>query len=165
VNKAAPIPELLESDLGPDKGPQDGIQLNFKRVLDRIIRLWFVIVISLTVALVIAFLVNRYSTRIFPVKASIIIKESEENAGAKFLYNNTLINPYRNFLNEIYIMKSYPLLQGVIEDLGYEISYFREGDIRTTEYYDKDFPVKIRVLPGQKMPYGVALYFQVSSEE
>lgn len=140
----------------------DGLQINFKRVLDRVIRLWYVVVSCLAVALVIAFLTNRYSKRIFPVKASIIIKENEENAGAKFLYNNELINPYRNFLNEIYIMKSYPLLQGVVEDLGFQISYFREGEILTTEYYDHEFPVKFHVLKTAKMPYGTQMYFQVN---
>lgn len=114
--------------------------------------------------MVIAFLLNRYSPRIFPVKASIIIKENEENAGAKFLYDNTLINPYRNFLNEIYIMKSYPLLQEVIEDLGFEVSFYREGEIMTTEYYNQDFPVRFRVLNGSKMPYGTSMYFQVKDE-
>ncbi|MBA4055397.1 MAG: capsular biosynthesis protein, partial [Marivirga sp.] len=161
MNAPSSIPDL---ELGGTKELQGGVQLNLKRVLDRIIRMWYVLVISLTVAMVIAFLINRYSTRIFPVKASIIIKENEENAGAKFLYNNALINPYRNFLNEIYIMKSYPLLQEVIEDLGFEVSYFREGDIMTTEYYVKDFPVKFRVLPGDKMPYGKNMYFEVKDE-
>src|SRR4026209_27155 len=112
------------------------MQVNLKRVLDRIIRLWYIIIISLTIALVSAFLINRYSKRIYPVRASIIIKENDENAGAKFLYDNALINPYRNFYNELYIMKSYPLLQEVMESLGFQISMFREGEIQTTEYYN-----------------------------
>ncbi|HMG89679.1 MAG TPA: GNVR domain-containing protein [Chryseolinea sp.] len=161
MNAPTTIPDF--ADVAGGKESQ-GLQINFKRVLDRVIRLWYVIVISLTLAVCIAFLVNRYSSRIYPVTASIIIKENEENAGAKFLYNNALISPYRNFLNEIYIMKSYPLLQEVIESLGFDVSYYREGDIMTTEYYDRDFPVRFHVMQGTKYPYGLSMYFQVKDE-
>src|SRR5688572_14996922 len=106
-------------EVGSLKENQGGFQLNFKRVADRVIRFWYIIIISLLVALTTAYLINRYSNRVYSVKASIIIKENEENAGAKFLYNNELLNPYRNFLNELYIMKSYPLLQEVMESLGF----------------------------------------------
>src|SRR5204862_2144306 len=112
-----------------------GFQVNFKRIAARALRFWYLILLSLLTALVIAYLMNRYSTRIYPVKAAIIIKENDENVGAKFLYNNELLNPYRNFYNEIYIMKSYPLLQEVLESLRFDISIYREGDIMTTEYY------------------------------
>ncbi len=153
--------ELPNVETGKDA---PAIQINFKRVLDRIIRLWYIIAITLTISLAAAYLINRYSTRIYPVRASIIIKENEESAGAKFLYNNELVNPYRNFLNEIYIMKSYPLLQEVIEDLGFQVSYYREGEILTTEYYDPNFPIKFKAVKGGKMPYGMSMYFQVKDE-
>ncbi|SHG57978.1 capsular exopolysaccharide family [Chryseolinea serpens] len=141
-----------------------GISLNIKRVLERILRFWYFIVLSLVAGLTVAFIVNRYSAHIYPVKASIIIKENEENAGAKFLYNNALINPHRNFLNEIYIMKSFPLLQEVLEDLRFDVSFYREGDILTTEYYDPNFPVVISILPGSKRPYGKSMYFQAMDQ-
>ncbi|MGC3947701.1 MAG: polysaccharide biosynthesis tyrosine autokinase [Chryseolinea sp.] len=106
-----------------------------------------------------AYIVNRYTTRIFPVKASIIIRESDENAGAKFLYDNALINPYRNFFNELYIMKSYPLLQEVVEELGFEVSFHREGEIVLTEYYSHDFPVRLIVEASSKRPWGKSIHF------
>jgi capsular exopolysaccharide synthesis family protein len=142
-----------------------GMPIDFKRVLNRVIHYWYFIILSLIVALSVAYIVNRYSLRIYPVKASIIIKENEESAGARFLYNNTLVNPYRNFYNEIFIMKSYPLLQNVLEDLGFDVSFYREGEILTTEYYSSDFPVVITILPGSKRPYGKSMYFQVQDEQ
>ena len=129
MNSTNNIPEL--QDITALKENPKGLQINFKRVADRVIRLWYVVVISLLAALAIAYIINRYTHRIYPIKASIIIKENDENAGAKFLYNNELLNPYRNFLNEIYIMKSYPLLQEVMESLGFEVSMYREGEIQT----------------------------------
>jgi len=81
-------------------------------------------------------LINRYSNRIYPVSMSIIIQESEETgARAEILYNNPLINPYRNFFNELYILKSYPLIQEVVEDLSFPIVIMEEGNVKTTERY------------------------------
>ena len=65
--------------------------------------------LSLLIALTIAFLRNRYAVRIYPVTASIIIKETEEAGGGELLYTNALIDPYKNYLNELYILRSYPL--------------------------------------------------------
>ncbi len=158
MNTQAPIPDITEGPTTSSKG----IQINFKRVADRAIRYWYIILLSLIISVSVAYLLNRYSTRIYPVKASIIIRESEENVGAKFLYNNELLSEYRNFYNEIYIMKSYPLLQEVVEELGFDVSYFREGDIKTTEYYEPNFPLTIKVIANEgKRPYGQSFYFKV----
>lgn len=137
-----------------------GVQLNIKRVVARALRFWYLIVLSVLAAATIAYIINRYSQRIYPIRASIIIKENDENVGAKFLYDNELINPYRNFYNELFIMKSYPLLQGVMEDLNFDVSVYREGEIKTTEYYDREFPVEFKMLSGNQ--YGKAFYFKVT---
>ena len=156
MNSTNNIPQLQDVTALKEENSK-GLQINFKRVVDRVIRLWYVVAISLLAALAIAYIINRYTARIYPIKASIIIKENDENAGAKFLYDNALLSPPRNFLNEIYIMKSYPLLQEVMESLGFEVSMYREGEIQTTEYYNPDFPVKFHVVPKGSMPVGKSM--------
>ena len=157
MNPSNPI-SFSDQASGPGQSAS-GFQINFKRVLDRILQLWYILALTLLLALTIAYIVNRYTPKIYPVKASIIIRESEENAGAKFLYDNSLINPYRNFYNELFIMKSYPLLQEVVEDLGFEVSFHREGEIVTTEYYSHDFPVRLIIADSSKRPWGKSMYF------
>lgn len=120
---------------------QTGNSLDFKRVAYRALRFWYLIVLSLGIALATAFYNNRYSQRIYPVSASIIIREVEETGGAELLYKNALIDPYRNYLNEPYIIKSYPLMERVIKDLNFQISFYREGYFMTTEAYSY-IPVK-----------------------
>jgi capsular exopolysaccharide synthesis family protein len=152
--------DFLENGVEDTKS-QGGLSINFMRVLGRAIRFWYFIVLSLIAGVVIAYVVNRYSTRTYAVRASIIVKENEENVGSKFLYNNELLNPYRNFYNEIYIMRSYPLLQEVMESLNFDVTMYREGDIKTTEYYDPTFPVKFSVHGVKKNAYGKSFYFHV----
>lgn len=119
----------------PDRQPIQGFALNYKRILSRAIEYWYWIVASLLLGVTIAYLVNRYTTRIYPVTASIIIRESQEKTDAQFLFNNSLVSGYRNFYNEPYIIRSYPIIQSVIVSLGFEISIQKEGNFLTTEQY------------------------------
>lgn len=116
------------------QAPQ-GFTLDFKRVLSRAIRFWYVIVVSLGIAFAIAFYNNRYTSKEYTVSASILIKEMQETGGAEILYKNSLIDPYRNYLNEPYIIRSYPLIEGVVRDLNFHISFLQEGYIVTSETY------------------------------
>lgn len=107
------------------------------------------VVLSLVTGLVMAYVINRYATRIYPVTASMIIRENTENADAKFLYNNPLVNGYRNYLNEIYIIRSYPLITSVVEDLNFHVRIVKEGDIKTTEQYNS-VPVDVQLVSKER---------------
>lgn len=112
--------------------------INYERIWYRVLRYWYFLVVTMLITIAIAFMYNRYATKIYPMAASIIIKESEE-AGqtAELLYNNPLINSYRNFLNEPYIIRSFPLLQKVVDSLGFSVVVYGEGNIKTTEQYSQ----------------------------
>ncbi len=133
----------MEQPLFEQEQPQvqSGFTLDFKRVLARAIRFWYVVVLSLGVAMVTAVYQTRYSEKVFPVSASIMIRETQETGGAELLYKNALIDPYRNYLNEPYILRSYPLIEEVVRKLNFNVSFYREGYFMTTEAYDY-MPVK-----------------------
>jgi capsular exopolysaccharide synthesis family protein len=128
--------------------------INYRRILALAIKFWYTIVTSVLVGIFVAYLVNRYTTKIYPVTASIIIRESEENPDARFLFNNPLVSGYRNFINEPYIIRSYPIIQSVVEALGFEISIQKEGNVITTERYQ--LPIEIEVV-GAVVPSTVKL--------
>ncbi len=139
-----------------------GIAVDFKRVFFTALQNWYWVVLSVLVALAISFLNNRYAARIYPVTASVIIKETQETSGAELLYKNALIDPYKNYLNEIYIIKSYPLIQSVLEELNFGVQFFREGNILTSEVYE-DFPLQISV-KDKDQSLGFQYYFTVLNE-
>ncbi|MBS1542404.1 MAG: polysaccharide biosynthesis tyrosine autokinase [Bacteroidetes bacterium] len=133
---------MAESFLDTDqKEAPAGYVIDFKRVLSRAIRYWWVVVGSLLISLFVAFYINRYSPRIYPVNASILIRETQETTSAEFLYKNGLVDQYRNYLNEPYIIRSYPLIEKVVRDLNFQITFYQEGYIVTSETYG-NFPVK-----------------------
>lgn len=126
-----------------EKSQPQGYTLDFKRVLARAIRFWYVIVLSLVLSLTISFYKTRYSQRVYPVSTSILIRETQETGGAELLYKNALIDPYRNYLNEPYIIRSYPLIEKVVRELDFDVSFYREGYFMTTEAYSY-MPVKAK---------------------
>jgi capsular exopolysaccharide synthesis family protein len=135
----------LLSDLSTAKpvSGNTGITLDYKRVLFRALRFWYVVVLSLLIGLVVAYLINRYTTRIYPVTASIIIREPAENTDARFLYNNPLVNQYRNYYNEPYIIRSYPLIQGVVESLNFQVVIRKEGNFKDSEQYTLPLDIEL----------------------
>lgn len=141
--------------------PKASSPINIKRVISITIRFWYLLLLGIVLGVMGAYFITRYTTRVYTVSASIIVREGVENAGAEFLYKgNPLVSPYRNFYNELYIMRSYPLLQGVIEGLNFDVIWFREGNIKTVEVYE-DYLPKVVVLPGPdgSAPYGNEMTF------
>ncbi|MEP2671035.1 MAG: polysaccharide biosynthesis tyrosine autokinase [Cyclobacteriaceae bacterium] len=112
-----------------------GLTLDFKRIVARAIRYWYVMVLVLGASLLIAFYQSRYSLRVYPVQSSILIREVQEVGGAEFLYKNVLVDQYRNYLNEPYLIRSYPLIEEVIKKLDFQVSFYREGYFLTSEAY------------------------------
>ena len=144
------------------KNQPTGLTLDFKRVLSRALRFWYIVILSLVVSITIAFYQTRYSERVYPVSASIVIRETQETTGAELLFKNSLIDQYRNYLNEPYIIKSYPLIEKVIRDLNFDVSFSREGYFMTTDAYSY-IPVKGRLCNGQE-PTTRELIFKVKNE-
>src|SRR5690606_16130690 len=65
----------------------------------------------------------------------------------------------RNYLNELYILKSYPLMKSVIDDLDFDVAFYLEGNFLTSEAYEF-VPVKAKVLNdstigGRKMTFRI----------
>lgn len=142
----------------------EGLPFDVKRVFYRASKYWYFVVASLIIALGYAYFLNRYTARIYPISASIIIKESQETGGAELLYNNALINQYRNYLNEPYIIRSFPLIQQVVEDLNYDIRFYREGRLTKTDAYDY-VPVSATLARTQEIKPVSAIFTIVSSNQ
>lgn len=156
--------ESAFQDTQPAQPTETPSLIDYRRVLFRALRYWYVVILSLLIALTAAFLINRYSTRIYQITTSIIIKESEESAEGKFVYNNALVNPYRNFYNELYIIGSYPLINSVITSLNYHVVFYREGNLKSTEAFNT-VPVNFKILNSESSPFGQSFYFTILDEK
>jgi capsular exopolysaccharide synthesis family protein len=91
----------------------------------------------------VAFFKNRYAVRVYPVSASILVKEKEETSEGRLLYNNPLVSGFRNYLNEIYLIRSYPLVERTLKELNFGVSFYHQGNVLTSEAYGLPFIVTV----------------------
>lgn len=158
-----PHPDSTKRKFENSVGIDTGFNIDYKRVLYHVYRYWYLVLIFLTICLTAAFLNNRYSTKIYPITASIIIRETEEATEGKFVYNNPLVNFYKNYLNELYIVRSFPLIRENICELNYQASFYKEGKVLTTESY-KTLPVRVAVVSEAEGGRAISLFFEAISD-
>ena len=121
-----------------------GFNIELKRIVYRVVQYWYLVLSCLVIAFSIAVLKIRYAVPIYQVTASLVMKEQEESSEGRILYNNPLVSGFRNYLNETYIIRSYPIIQRTLESINFGVAFFQEGNIITTEAYN--IPVDARVV-------------------
>src|SRR5690606_9989155 len=138
------------------QGPQfqQEEEINLREEFEKYIRYWPWFLISVLLCVLVAFLYLRYTTPVYQTTASIIVKD-EKNGGAMSelaafegmgLFNGMGTNSLEN---EMGILRSKRLMTDVVKNLQLNISYFVEGNIRTTEIYNER-PVDIKVLQSDE---------------
>lgn len=105
---------------------------------------WFIL--SVIFALGIAYLVNRYTTRIYSVSTIVLIDDNTK--GSSLFGNNVggsldmlsgfgMYPSLQNFENQSIILQSYSQVRRTIERLDFNVSYFRQGRISRNEIYNQ----------------------------
>jgi capsular exopolysaccharide synthesis family protein len=126
------------------KSNQMSVNIEFKRLLFRALSRWYLFAGFLILGVLWAYYVNRYTTRIYPISASILFfAKDETSSGAELLYRNALLSTKRNYLNDTYIMKSELIIKKVVEELSINIQLFLDGDIASSEIYDSA-PIEVK---------------------
>lgn len=133
---------------------------DLKKITDLVRRNYILFGASLLIALGIAFLVNHIATPLYQVSSSLLIKEDAEPAGSQVVndyLNSRLVITDRNFQNELWVLKSSPVLEQTITNLDLQVSYYRKDGLSYPEAY-KDVPFRILLLNTHVQPAGVRFY-------
>jgi len=105
-------------------------------LLLKLLRNWYWFVIMASIGYGIANLYLRYQIPRYEIQASLKIKEGEEdNIGQKMIVDQMGFDDQVNLEDEIFYLKSSPLMERVVEDLGLDISYVSEGRVISSEIY------------------------------
>jgi tyrosine-protein kinase Etk/Wzc len=129
----------------------------------------FIVFVIISVGL--AFLINRYSIADYKISSSILIVENKAQSGASAVndyLNSSLFGKKQNFQNELWVLKSSPVLEQTIRNLDLSVTYYEKKE---SQYHDayQDTPLQIAFLPGHPQPVGVRFeltfliegYFQI----
>ncbi len=110
--------------------------------------LWPWFLLSVTVCLASAFIYLRYTTPIYEISASVLVKDDTKGTDlgeAAILENLGLSAGKSNVDNEVEVLRSRNLMEQVVKDLQLHITYFAKGKIKTTEIFETS-PIKFEVL-------------------
>jgi tyrosine-protein kinase Etk/Wzc len=131
---------MSELDFQEDKNES----LDIKSLVMRYLRYWYLFVLGVALALTAAHLYLRYSTPVFSVKATILIKDESgaDLANSAVFGDMAMLKANKSFSNEVLVIKSKGLMERVLAELGMEVSYFGEGRIKSSELYGGQSPIK-----------------------
>jgi capsular exopolysaccharide synthesis family protein len=109
--------------------------------------LWLIpwILISAFVFLVLAYIKVRYTTQIYQVKSSLLIKNDQDGGGGKDPRFEELFMAQGNvnLNNEVEILKSRPVLSRVVKDIQLQFLCYNRGKVRSSLIYPER-PIRIQ---------------------
>lgn len=131
-------------------------EINIQKTLGKFLIQWKLYLISLIVVSILAFLYVRYSTPLYAVHAQVLVEDNESQSGSSsstsFEQSNMLadfsglFDMQSNVYNEMAILKTKDLLEKTINGLHLNIAYYRTGDIRDVEMFNRS-PFKVDFMP------------------
>ena len=139
--------------------------VDFKQIVLKVYRNWFLILFSLIFSFIVASIYNRYSTEFFLCESSVLIQEDNSTlpTASELIYENKSYNKRKlSKENKALVLKSYPLVFKTLSDLRFDIGYFIEGNIKVTESYDA--PISIACSNDIIALYGKSLKIVIIDE-
>ncbi len=105
---------------------------------------WKWILVSVCFGVIVAILINRYSTTLYKVEATVLVNDPVPSIGLD-LFESIGGAPLKsNIDNEIGILKSYALAEETLRSMNLNVAFFKEGFFLTNQLY-LDVPLIIHV--------------------
>jgi capsular exopolysaccharide synthesis family protein len=140
-------------------------KIELKVLFDRLLVFWRQTALSIVIFLMIGFLYNRYSTKIYKSSTTILIKEdSNSSLGSEDLFGGIdLFGGQKNIKNEIGILNSFSLTNKTLQDLSFRISYFHSGNLVSKDIYDNS-PFTVNLVNNTPLLIDQKFYVKIISE-
>lgn len=136
---------------------------DIKRLWDIVINNYKIYLISIIAALSIAYLLNKSSIPVYRISASMLIKEkphNPQNANMNDYLNSNLFGVNQNFQNELWVLKSSPVIEQTIRNLGLPIGYCKKNGFKCLDAYGSA-PFKVIPLANHVQPINEWLYITI----
>jgi len=126
--------------------------IDYKAIFFKLFKYWYVFVLVLMVALLIAFFFNKYTRPVYEVKTTVLVKDqSDKKIDPQDMIGFGFGNRNQNIQNEIGVLTSFNMVYRTVTKIGYEVSYFSEDNFVTSELYTKS-PFLVELDPTFPQP-------------
>jgi uncharacterized protein involved in exopolysaccharide biosynthesis len=136
--------------------------IDIQKLLAKALQYWYWILASILLALVIAFLINRYTIPLFEVKSSVmVVKPVDQGASAAaLLYGADVFQGSQELSNESILIKTKTLVKHTLQKLNFEVTHYQQGNIKLSEAYKGASPFTVTFdTSSVNIPYGVLFRF------
>ncbi|HLP74151.1 MAG TPA: polysaccharide biosynthesis tyrosine autokinase [Bacteroidales bacterium] len=140
-----------------------------KKISELLRRNYKLFIFCIFSAILLAFAYNRFAKPVYKVSASILIKEKNEQqtgggANVTDFLNSSLFGRNINFQNELWVLKSSPVLDQTIRNLNLEVQYYEKKVFQYMDVYHQS-PFRVLFLADHPQPLGVNFKLKFFSKE
>lgn len=147
------------------QGGQSQEQIDFRLIFFKLKKYWYFFLITISVSLLVAYLFNTYALPVYEVSTTVLIEDADGSISSKRLIGLDLSGGQQNLENEMAILRSYKLASRAIQKLDFEVSYFKEQNLITTEIYKEDYPFIVEFSPDHPQVTGIPFNIRVLSDK
>jgi tyrosine-protein kinase Etk/Wzc len=129
---------------------------DLKQFVQLVTRNYKIFIIGVVVAIGLAFLAIRFMTPSYKVSSSLLIKEDtqRQNQNMNDFLNSSLFGISKNFQNELWVLKSTPVIEQTIQNLNLTTGYYIKKGLKHEDIYGKA-PFRVLLLPNHIQPVNV----------
>jgi tyrosine-protein kinase Etk/Wzc len=138
-----------------------------KNIAELISRNYKLFIAAIIVALGLAYIINRFSIPVYKISSSVLIKEDTKQSGSRDVndyLNSSLIRVNQNFQNELWVLKSSPVVEQTITNLDLSVSYYRKKGFQYIDAY-KNTPFHILFQRNHVQPINVRFHISFMNKE
>ncbi len=149
---------------------------DFKEIIFKILAYKYFFIGTVLLALLIAFLINKYSERKYANSATILIREDNGNSfmgsGSGMMGEFDLFGGIQNVENELSVLSSFTIINQAIQELNLEVTYVLEEGLfplkflpfkSYTDLYDNS-PIQVIIDQTQSQPVDLRFYLEILND-
>jgi tyrosine-protein kinase Etk/Wzc len=139
---------------------------DIQKIIELLSRNYKLFIFSIVIALPIAFLANRYMPPQYKISASLLIKEDtkKQSGSVNEFLNSGLFGTNQNFQNELWVLKSTPVIEQTVRNLDLTVNYYLKEGFQYIDGYNK-MPFKILILQNHVQPMNVRFNIEIHDKE
>jgi len=128
-----------ENSIFPNDNPHQTEKLDLKKWIFRFLSNWHWFAVFFIVGLTIAFFVNKYTTPIYKIGASVLIKSNDQsNMPEEMAMLSGFSSPdMKNFQNQVILLKTESQILRTLDQLDFNVSYYTKGKFTLSSIYSK----------------------------
>jgi capsular exopolysaccharide synthesis family protein len=121
---------------------------------------------TIVVSVLLAYAINFITVPTYKVSSSVLIREnSKQQVGKEGEYlNSSLFKMNQNFQNELYVLKSSPVIEQTIENLNLFVGYYVKDRFRYISAY-KNTPFNVSMQKNHVQPLNVRFHISLLNKE